>query len=104
MLAQADSQIQQGHYPEAERLLGSITMILAFKTKEGFLDFSIDPLAADYYELVLRALDDGFRPVRIRVEDETARIWVSISGSGLIELVYVRSQNQWVARTTLASD
>ncbi len=79
-------------------------MILTFESKEGFLDFSIDPLAADYYDLVLRTLDEGFRPVRISVDDETARIWVSISGSRLIELVYVRSKNQWVPLTTLASD
>jgi hypothetical protein len=95
MLAAAGESLQQADFTTAEQLLQATNAALDGYPQQGLQAFNASPLAVDYLKLVQAALAEGYQPQRIRLEGNTARIWVSTSGPGLSELSFIRDQENW---------
>jgi hypothetical protein len=95
MLIAADADLRAGSYPEADRLLRAISSVLAQGAEAGFKAFHSDPLAEDYYALVLEVQSQGYLPQRIQVGEDTARVWASLSGAQVVEISYLRTGGGW---------
>jgi hypothetical protein len=95
MLAAAGESLQQADFATVEQLLQATNAALDGYPQQGLQAFNASPLAVDYLKLVQAALAEGYQPQRIRLEGNTARIWVSTSGPGLSELSFIRDQENW---------
>jgi hypothetical protein len=96
MLAEAGESLSQADFDTTTRLLQAVNLALDGYPQQGVQAFSASPLAADYLALVQATLDAGYQPQRIRLEGNTARIWVSTSGLELSELSFIRNQDTWL--------
>ncbi len=95
MLEAADAALTQGDYAQAGRLLEAANAVLDAYPGQGLQAFGAHPLAADYLALVQTALASGYEPQRIRLENATARLWVSQDGPQLQELTLTRQPSGW---------
>jgi hypothetical protein len=95
MLAEAGENLLQANFATVEQFLDAINAVLNVYPQQGIQAFAASPLADDYLKLVQTALAAGYQPQRIRLEGNTARIWVSTSGPGLIELSFIQDQENW---------
>jgi len=95
MLVAAGESLLQADYAAVEQILQSVNAVLDLYPGQGVQAFNASPLAGDYLKLVQAALAAGYQPHRIRLEGNTARIWVSTSGPGLSELSFIRDQENW---------
>jgi hypothetical protein len=95
MLAEAGENLLQANFATVEQFLDAINAVLDVYPQQGIQAFAASPLADDYLKLVQTALAAGYQPQRIRLEGNTARIWVSTSGPGLSELSFIRDQENW---------
>lgn len=92
MLIEADRGIDSGDYDLAERYFTAINKVLA---TDG--DFTVDPLSADYLEIVKQVLMSGYEPQRITLKDNMAIITVKRSDalSSLMQLQVTRVNGAW---------
>ncbi len=97
LLVSAEAGLRLGDYIQGARLLDAIGVVL-----DGAGGFGSDPLAADYYALVLDALSLGYQPQRVQIEGNSARVWAISSGLSLIELSYQQSKDDWIPLTALS--
>lgn len=96
MLAAAGESLSHGRYDLATLHLTAINTVLDLYPQLGLQAFTASPLAADYLQLVQATLAAGYQPQRIRLEGDTARVWVSTSGLQLSELSFIREQQNWM--------
>jgi hypothetical protein len=96
MLATAGESLDQADYAKAAGFLQAINQVLDLYPQQGTQAFTASALAADHLKLVQTALAAGYQPHRIRLEGNTARMWVSTSGPGLNELAFRRDQENWL--------
>jgi hypothetical protein len=92
MLIEADRGIDSGDYDLAERYLNALTQVLA---ADG--DFTLDPLSADYLEIVKQILASGYEPQRITLKDNAAIITVQRHNAppSLTQLQITRVNGAW---------
>lgn len=92
MLIEADRGIDSGDYDLAERYLNVLTKVLAANS-----DFTVDPLSADYLEIVKQVLMSGYEPQRITWKDNAAIITVKRSNAPptLIQMQITRVNGAW---------
>ena len=92
MLIEADRGIDSGDYDLAERYLNTINKVLA---ADG--DLTVDPLSADYLEIVKQILMSGYEPQRITLKDNAAIITVKRNNAlpSLIQLQVTRLNGAW---------
>jgi len=95
MLEAADAALNQGDYAQAGRLLEASNAVLDAYPGQGLQAFAAHPAAADYLALVQATRASGYEPQRIRLENETARLWVSQNGPQLQQLTYTRQPSGW---------
>ncbi len=95
MLSAADEAVRRADFAQAGRLLAAVEATLQAYPAQGLAAFQRDPLAADYLGLVQAALAAGYQPQRIRIENQTARVWGSQSGPQVSEMVFMRQGPSW---------
>lgn len=96
MLAAAGESLRQADYAAVALLLSQINAVLDLYPQQGLQAFKGLPLANDYLQLIQASLAAGYQPQRIRLEGNTARVWVSTSGLDLSELSFIRDQENWL--------
>jgi hypothetical protein len=96
MLAAAGERLGQAEFAAVAQFLQAINQTLDLYPQQGIQAFEASPLASDHLELVQAALAAGYQPERIRLEGNTARMWVSTSGPMLSELQFTRNQENWI--------
>jgi hypothetical protein len=96
MLAEAGESLLQADFTKTEEYLQAVNAVLDLYPQQGLQAFTASPPAADHLKLVQAALAAGYQPQRIRLEGNTARMWVSTSGPQLSELSFVRDQENWM--------
>ncbi|MBI5714899.1 MAG: hypothetical protein HZC38_15985, partial [Chloroflexi bacterium] len=92
MLIEADRGIDSGDYNLAEQYLNVLTKVLA---ADG--DFTVDPLSADYLEIVKQILMSGYEPQRITLGNNVAVITVKRDNTPpmLIQMQITRVNGAW---------
>ncbi len=96
MLVAAGESLRQADYTTTALLLSNINAVLDLYPQQGLQAFNSLPLANDYLQLIQASLAAGYQPQRIRLEGNTARVWVSTSGLDLSELSFIRDQENWL--------
>jgi hypothetical protein len=96
MLAAAGESLRQADFNTTAQLLKDVNAVLDLYPQQGLQAFANLPLANDYLKLIQAALAAGYQPQRVRLEGNTARVWVSTSGLQLSELSFVRDQENWL--------
>jgi hypothetical protein len=96
MLAAAGESLRQADFNTTAQLLKDANAVLDFYPQQGLQAFANLPLANDYLKLIQAALAAGYQPQRVRLEGNTARVWVSTSGLQLSELSFIRDQENWL--------
>ena len=96
MLGEAGDSLIQAEFAKTAEYLQAANAVLDLYPQQGLQAFTASPLAADHLKLVQAALAAGYQPERIRLEGNTARMWVSASGPGLSELSFIRYQENWM--------
>ncbi|MBI5348687.1 MAG: hypothetical protein HZB77_05125 [Chloroflexi bacterium] len=92
MLIEADRGIDSGDYNLAEQYLNVLTKVLA---ADG--DFTVDPLSADYLEIVKQILMSGYEPQRITLGNNVAVITIKRDNAppSLIQMQITRVNGAW---------
>jgi hypothetical protein len=79
LLIAARDEYETGRYTEAEEILGAVDMVLAAMRRGEREPFSAHPLAANYYQVVIALLNEGYQPHAIHVAGGQATAWVSVA-------------------------
>jgi hypothetical protein len=96
MLAAAGEGLRQADFNTTAQLLKDVNVVLDLYPQQGLQAFANLPLAGDYLKLTQAALAAGYQPQRIRLERNTARVWVNTSGLELSDLSFIRDQENWL--------
>ncbi|MFQ5616196.1 MAG: hypothetical protein ACE5GO_07030, partial [Anaerolineales bacterium] len=95
LLVAADENIRAGQYAQAETLLIAANAVLDAYDEGNPQPFYAHPLAADYLAVVLAALEQGYTPQIVRINENLAQVWARLDGVGLVELDIVRGDGGW---------
>ena len=97
LLLAAEISLGEGDYDNVQGLLDAVHRVLdAFDSGSGD-PFHADPLAADFYALVLESLAAGYEPQQILHDGETAVVIATAGSVELVYLEYVRTDLAWQA-------
>lgn len=99
MLVEAAGRIGAGVFDRAALLLDAVNTVLAADPANNPQAVFAHPVAADYRALVQFALDGGYQPERISIENRSARMLVSTSEPKMIELTLLRAPGGWTPVT-----
>jgi len=97
MLAAADRDSRSGDYASLDRRLKAINAVLAGVANHNANPFAADPLAADYWALTQAAMDKGYQPQIIQLNENEARVWGNTTGPDLVELDFMKIQGVWTS-------
>lgn len=99
MLVEAAGRIDAGAFDRAAQLLDAVNAVLAADPANNPQAVFAHPIAAEYHALVQFALNSGYQPERISIENKTARMLVSTSEPEMIELTLLRAPGGWMPVT-----
>lgn len=103
MFLNADQALRSGDYLTAAMILGEINAILGRWADERENAFEASSLASDMLALVKKVHLNGYEAHKIELEEDRARVWVSLNGPELVELIFDRAETGWqIQRTTRA--
>jgi hypothetical protein len=95
MLVTADQSLRAGDYERAGEMLGAVNAVLAaYEAGEPDI-FYADPIAVDYYALVLASLEAGYTPEIVSVNEGEAVVTGTRGSNELVELNWVREESGW---------
>jgi len=95
LLVSADEHLRAGEFAQAQAHLEAVETVLDALEQGTGEALSAHPLAADYLALIRMLMAQGYQAQRIRLDKNTARVWVTRTGLYLDELELVRSGDGW---------
>jgi len=100
MLITAHEHLVAGKYGQADKMLAGIKTVLDNLANNTLAPFPLGTTAGDYYAVVQALMSQGYQPQRIEVDGNTAKAWVSVLSSELIELDLFREGQNWMINKT----